>query len=141
MPLLARLGYTEDDRFDAMPTSIPHGSKKLSMEIDFAMFVSDSEEISEYPVLLVEAKKENCLIKQVELQGAQLQLKSYAIGTGCRFGLVTDSQTVQVLDLMPNIGAYNVLFECQRSELKDVFLELYNLVGREKLKEYYIELI
>lgn len=141
LPLLTRLGYTEDDRFDAMPTSIPHGSKKLSMEIDFAMFVSEEEELTDYPVLLVEAKKEKRLSKQVELQGAQLQLKSYAIGTGCRFGLVTDSQTVQVLDLMPNIGAYKVLFECQRSELKDGFLELYNFIGREKLKEYYTGLI
>lgn len=141
LPLLARLGYTEDDRFDAMPTNIPHGSKKLSMEIDFAMFISDSEEISDYPVLLVEAKKEHRLIKQVELQNAQLQLKSYAIGTGCRFGLITDSQIVQVLDLMPNISSYKVLFECQRAELKDGFLELYNFIGREKLKEYYAGLI
>lgn len=141
LPLLCRLGYSDDDRFDAKPTLVPHGSKKLSMEIDFAMFVSDVEEISDYVVLLVEAKKEHRLSKQVELQSAQLQLKSYAIGTGCRFGLVTDSQIVQVLDLMPNIGAYKVLFECQRAKLKDGFLELYNLVGREKLKEYYMELI
>ena len=141
LPLLARLGYSEDDRFDAMPTSIPHGSKKLSMEIDFAMFVSDVDEISKYVVLLVEAKKENRLTKQVELQSAQLQLKSYAIGTGCRFGLVTDSQTVQVLDLMPNIGSYSVLFECQRSELKSRFGEVYNLVGRNRLEEYYLELV
>lgn len=141
LPLLARLGYNEDDRFDAMPTSIPHGSKKLSMEIDFAMFVSEEEELADYPVLLVEAKKEHRLSKQMELQSAQLQLKSYAIGTGCRFGLVTDSQIVQVLDLMPNIGSYQVLFECQRTELKDGFLELYNLVGRERLKEHYLELI
>lgn len=141
LPLLAHLGYTEDDRFDAMPTSIPHGSKKLNMEIDFAMFVSEEEELADYPVLLVEAKKEDRLTKQVELQNAQLQLKSYAIGTGCRFGLVTDSRIVQVLDLMPNMGAYKVIFECQRTELKDRFLELYNFIGREKLKEYYRELI
>lgn len=141
LPLLTRLGYTEDDRYDAMPTCIPHGSKKISLEIDFAMFVSDSEEISEYPVLLVEAKKEHRLTKQVELQSAQLQLKSYAIGTGCRFGLVTDSQIVQILDLMPNIGSYTVLFECERTELINRFGEIYNLINKDRLKDYYLELI
>ncbi|MFQ9317268.1 hypothetical protein [Dysgonomonas mossii] len=141
LPLLARLGYTEDDRYDAMPTFIPHGSKKISMEIDFAMFAADSEELKDISILLVEAKKEERLTKQTELMNAQLQLKSYAIGTGCKFGLITDSKTVQVLDLMPNMGAYKVIFECQRAELKSSFIELYNHISRERLKDYYLELI
>lgn len=141
LPLLSRLGYTEDDRYDAMPTSIPHGSRKLSMEIDFAMFAVDVEEIQDYPILLVEAKREHRLSRQIELEQAQLQLKSYAVGTGSRFGLITDSRIIQVLDLMPNIGSYKVLFECQRSELKERFMHIYNLVGKPRLVDYYTELL
>lgn len=141
LPLLARLGYTEDDRYDAMLIEGAEGSRKISLEIDFAMFASDTEEISDQTILIVEAKKEHRLTKQTEMEKAQRQARSYAIWTGCKFGLITDSRTIQVLDIMPNVGSYKVLFECQRSELKGRFIELYNLAGKERLKNYYLELV
>ncbi len=104
-------------------------------------YASDTEEIKSYPILLVEAKKEKRLAKQQEMQQAQLQLKSYSIATGCKFGLITDSHIIQVLDLMPHIGSYKVLFECQRSELKKRFEELYNLVGKNRLRDYYLQYV
>ena len=141
LPLLARLGYTEDDRYDAMLIEGAEGSRKISLEIDFAMFASDAEEICDQTILIVEAKKEHRLTKQTEMEKAQRQARSYAIWTGCKFGLITDSRTIQVLDIMPNIGSYKVLFECQRSELKERFIELYNFAGKDKLRNYYLELI
>ncbi len=141
LPLLARLGYTEDDRYDAMLIEGAEGSRKISLEIDFAMFASNIEEISNQTILIVEAKKEQRLTKKNEMEKAQRQARSYAIWTGCKFGLITDSRTIQVLDIMPNLGSYKVLFECQRSELKECYLKLYNLIGKERLKDYYIELV
>ncbi|NDW11078.1 type I restriction enzyme HsdR N-terminal domain-containing protein [Dysgonomonas sp. 520] len=141
LPLLTQLGYNEDDRYDAMLIEGAEGSRKVSLEIDFAMFANETEEIKEQTILIVEAKKEHRLTKQVEIEKAQRQARSYAIWTGCKFGLITDSRTIQVLDIMPNIGSYKVLFECQRSELKNRFEELYNLVGKERLRDYYLELV
>lgn len=38
LPLLRKLGFTEDDRYDAMPVNAAHGSRSTILEIDFAMF-------------------------------------------------------------------------------------------------------
>ena len=101
------------------------------------MFDSDSEELENQVLLVVEAKKEHRLVKQAELEKAQRQTKSYSVWLGCHFGLITDSRTIQVLDLMPNIGGMEVLFECSREELKDKFEELYQLTSKKILSKYY----
>jgi hypothetical protein len=36
VPLLSKLGYSEDDRYDGMPVPAAHGSKKTTLVIDFA---------------------------------------------------------------------------------------------------------
>lgn len=141
LPLLAKLGYRENDRFDAMPVNAAHGSRKTTLEIDFALFDEESEELNNQVLLVVEAKKEYRLTKQAELEKAQRQVKSYSVWLGCHFGLVTDSRTVQVLDLMPTIGGMEVLFECSRAELKEKFSGLYNLIGKERLRDYYLKLL
>lgn len=92
LPLLTRLGYSEDDRYDGMIVDGAEGSKKISLETDFVLFASDAEELSTQPLLIVEAKKEYRLTKQVEMEKAQRQARSYAIWTGCKFGLITDSR-------------------------------------------------
>jgi hypothetical protein len=137
LPLLEKLGFVEDDRYDAMPVNAAHGSRSTILEIDFAMFDSDSEELENQVLLVVEAKKEHRLVKQAELEKAQRQTKSYSVWLGCHFGLITDSRTIQVLDLMPNIGGMEVLFECSREELKDKFEELYQLTSKKILSKYY----
>ncbi|MGL5979711.1 MAG: hypothetical protein ACRCZY_02320 [Phocaeicola sp.] len=141
LPLLTKLGYTEDDRWDAKIIEGAEGSRKISLEIDFAMYASDVEEIQEQVILIVEAKREFRLANKTELAKAQRQTRSYSIWTGCKFGLVTDSRVIQVLDIMPNLGTHKVLFECQRSELKERFIELYNIAGKESLKSFYQELL
>jgi len=141
LPLLSKLGYGEDDRYDAMPVSAAHGSRKTTLEIDFAMFDEETEELKNQVLLVVEAKKEHRLIKKAELEKAQRQTKSYSIWLGCHYGLVTDSRTIQVLDLMPTIGGIDVLFECERENLKDNFSELYRIISKRNLKKYYLEII
>jgi hypothetical protein len=96
--------------------------------------------------LVVEAKKEDRLVKEVELEKAQKQTKSYAIWLSCHFGLVTDANKIQVLDLYPptsrpTISDVDVLFTCTKEELKDRFGELYNLVGKPTLVRHYENLI
>lgn len=141
LPLLTRLGYSENDRFDAMPVNAAHGSRKAVLEIDFALFDDETELLNNQVLLVVEAKKEFRLTKKGELEKAQRQTKSYSIWLGCHFGLVTDSRTIQVLDLMPNIGGIEVLFECERADLKNRFKEMYEIIGKDRLRNYYLKYI
>ena len=45
IPLLSRLGYSEDDRYDAMPVTAANGSKQTTLEIDFAVFNNEVESL------------------------------------------------------------------------------------------------
>lgn len=137
IPLLARLGYSEEDRFDAMEIDAFHGSKHARLVADFALFDKDSDMLSNQVLLVVEAKKENRLHKETELNNAQKQVKSYAIWLSCSFGLVTDSNKIQVLDLLAPINNVKILFECKREDLKDRFSDLYNLISKKALVQFY----
>jgi hypothetical protein len=137
LPLLSRLDYTDDDRFDGMTINAAHGSRPTVLEVDFALSNHENENLEGQILLVVEAKKEDRLYKQVELDKAQKQVKSYAIWLGCRFGLVTDSKTLQIIDLFPRINEMKVIFECKREELKDNFEKFYKLISKKSLTEYY----
>ncbi len=141
IPLLQRLGFTEDDRYDGMIVSASHGSKQTTLEVDFALFNTENENLAGQPLLVAEAKREERLYKQVELDKAQKQVKSYAVWLSCHFGIVTDSKVIQVLDLFPSINSMKVLFECKREDLKDFFLDLYKVASKECLTKYYEQLI
>jgi hypothetical protein len=141
IPLLKRLGFTDDDRYDGMIVNAAHGSKQTILEVDFALFNSDNENLEGQPLLVAEAKKEDRLYKQVELDKAQKQVKSYAVWLSCHFGLVTDSKTIQVIDLFPSIKGMKVIFDCKRDELKDRFYELYKLISKDSLTNYYEQIL
>lgn len=141
IPLLSKLNYSENDRYDGMTFTAYNGSRPTILETDCSLFDAENESLDNQVLLVVEAKRENRLVKEVELTKAQKQTKSYAIWLSCHFGFVTDGRKIQVLDLFPNIGGINVLFECQITELKERFAELYNLIGKERLVEYYENLI
>jgi hypothetical protein len=137
LPLLHRLGFSDDDRYDAMIINAAHGSRKTSLEVDFAVFNVSNELLKNQTLLVAEAKKEERLIKQVELENAQRQVKSYSLWLSCHFGLVTDSNRVQVLDLLPSFDGIKILFDCKRDQLSNKFAELYNLTSKEALTAYY----
>lgn len=141
IPLLTRLEYSENDRYDGMCFKAFNGSRPTILETDCSLFDADNELLDNQVLLVVEAKRENRLVKEVELSKAQKQTKSYAIWLSCHFGLVTDGRKLQVLDLFPNIGGMNILFECEISDLKNRFGELYQLIGKKALIDYYENLI
>ncbi|MBF4470127.1 type I restriction enzyme HsdR N-terminal domain-containing protein [Flavobacterium sp. HJJ] len=140
LPLLNRLNYSDDDRFDGMTINVANGSRSSVLEVDFALSNTENENLEGQILLVVEAKKEDRLYKQVELDKAQKQVKSYAIWLSCRFGLVTDSKTLQIIDLFPRINEMKVIFECKREELKENFGTIYNLISKKSLTKYYEKL-
>jgi len=141
IPLLYKLNYSENDRYDGMIFKAFNGSRPTILETDCSLFDNENELLDNQVLLVVEAKRENRLVKEVELAKAQKQTKSYAIWLSCHFGLVTDGRKIQVLNLFPSIGGMNVLFDCNISELKERFSELYNIIGKERLVNYYENLI
>lgn len=139
VPLLARLGYGDDDRYDGMPISAAHGSRKTTLIIDFALFNSALESLRNQPLLTVEAKREGRLTKQRELMGAHNQAKSYCLWTQCDFFMVTDSRTVQVFHIARGrLGELAPLFACERNDLINRFDELYARASKEALTRYYL---
>lgn len=138
IPLLARLGYTEDDRYDDMPVHASMGSKPTILRIDFALYNKSSQKIAHQVILTVEAKREERLSKEIELKNAFQQAKCYAVWTGCRFCLVTDSKDV----VLYKIGFSNIEKECElfrltRANIATEFPKLYALCSKESLSEYY----
>ena len=139
VPLLARLGYGDDDRFDGMPVPAAHGSKGTTLVIDFALFNSSVEGLLHQPLLVVEAKKENRLKKREEIVNAHNQAKSYCLWTQCDFFLITDSNMVQVFHIARgNLADLKPLFVCERHELKDRFGDLHAIISREVLSTHYL---
>lgn len=141
IPLLNRLGFDDDDRYDGMPVKANNGSRKTILEIDFALFNSKNINLINQALLIVEAKKENRLDKIVELENAQNQVKSYAFWSSCSFGLLTDSKTIQVIGLSQSNIGMEVVFNCNRGELKEKFIGLYKLISKDSLSKHYENLI
>ena len=139
IPLLTRLGYGEDDRYDGMPIPAAHGSRNTTLVIDFALFNISNGSLKNQPLLTVEAKKEGRLIKQQELLNAHNQAKSYCLWTQCDFFMVTDSKTIQLFHISRgNIGQLRPLFSCKREDLSACFGELYAFASKEVLTNYYM---
>ena len=139
VPLLERLGYGDEDRYDGMPIRAAHGSKETTLVIDFALFNSAEESLRGQSLLTVEAKREGRLIKQREVVNAQNQAKSYCLWTQCDFFMVTDGLLVQVFHIRRGrLDALSPLFECERADLKDQFDKLYALASKQALTRYYI---
>lgn len=139
VPLLTRLGYHEDDRFDGMPVPTNHGSRSVKLVIDFALFNSELESLRNQPLLTVEAKRDNSFATERDLASAHGQAKSYCFWTQCDHFMITDSRTVQAFHTARGrVGELAPLFKCERSELKVRFGELYSRFSKEALTQYYL---
>ena len=138
IPLLHRLGYKEKDRYDGMTVDGSYGSKPTKLVVDYALFNKENENLAKQVLLIVEAKREDRLVKSVELENARNQVRSYGLFSGCLFGLITDANTIEVISLYPVMSGGKVeIFKCRLNELKDNFSELYKLISKSSLTNFY----
>jgi len=138
LPLLTRLGYTEDDRYDEMPVHASHGSKQTVLRVDVALFDTSNLECSNQVLLTVEAKREERLTKTVELENAFKQARCYAMWTGCRHCLVTDGKTVILYRIgMSTLEKESELIRFEREHLKTEFPRLYSLCSKKALSNRF----
>jgi hypothetical protein len=140
VPLLARLGFVDADRFDGMPIPAANGSRKTTLVIDFACFNSEVEGLRSQPLLTVEAKKEHRLSKEHELLSAHNQAKSYCMWTQCDYFLVTDSRTIHAYHVARGgVQKLSPVFECGRHDLGARFGELYGRLSKDVLTGHYMK--
>lgn len=140
VPLLRRLGYTDDDRYDGMPVPAANGSRATTLVIDFALFNREMESLRNQPLLVVEAKREHRLAKQRELTSAHNQAKSYCLWTQSEYFMVTDSRSIQFFHVSRGrMGELKPMFACGRHELLERFGELYSLISKDVLTRYYLD--
>ena len=140
VPLLSKLGYSDDDRYDGMPIRAAYGSRATTLVIDFALFNAELESLRNQPLLTVEAKHEHRLVNTKEVTAAHNQAKSYSLWTQCDFFMVTDSRLLQVFYLTRRglQGPEVPVFSCERVGLKEQFPKLYSLVSKEVLTQHYL---
>jgi hypothetical protein len=139
VPLLIRLGYSDEDRFDGMPVPASHGSRGSTLVIDHAAFNSQLDALNGQPLLTIEAKRDSYLSNTRQLRQAHDQAKSYCYWTQCDFFMVTDGQKTHVYRVgHGSFGDIEAIFECGRQDLKARFPELYALVSKEALTSYYL---
>lgn len=139
VPLLLRLGYTDDDRFDGMPVPAAHGVRGTTLIIDHAVFNSQLDALKGQPLMTIEAKRDGYLSKAKQIRHAHDQAKSYCFWTQCEFFMLTDGRVVQVYRVgRGRFDEITSLIEVPKESLKDGFADLYGLVSRMALTNLYL---
>lgn len=130
LPLLERLGYSEEDRADGYPVEQIVGVKKTRTEADFVLF-NGLNRSKDNALLVVEAK--NVGKKIADHIG---QARSYAMFLGTPYFLVTNGDDIRVFLYRSPIESDVEVFKSTRLDIAKTFTTLLNLAGREAVIEY-----
>lgn len=85
VPLLFRLGYSDEDRLDGMPVPASHGSRGSTLVIDHAAFNSQLDALKGQPLLTIKAKRDGYLSNTRQLRQAHDQAKAIVTGLSATF--------------------------------------------------------
>ncbi|MGB9886775.1 MAG: type I restriction enzyme HsdR N-terminal domain-containing protein [Moorellales bacterium] len=130
LPLLERLGYTEDDRADGYSVEIYEGVRKAVKEADFVLFDGRNRS-KDNALMVIEAKAMGK--KLADYVG---QARTYAIWLGTPYYLVTNGDEIRVFLYRSPIESDVEVFTGNRRDLKSSFRNLYNLVSKRAIVEY-----
>lgn len=130
VPLLNRLGFSEDDRADGYPVEQVVGVKRSKTEADFVLF-DGRNRTKDNALLVVEAK---ALGKN--LADHISQARSYAMFLGTPYFLVTNGDEIRVFLYRSPIESDVEVFKAKRQDLAQTFGALYNFISREAIIAY-----
>lgn len=130
VPLLERLGYSEDDRADGHPVHQVVGVRKIRTEADFVLFDGRNRG-KDAALLVVEAK-----MLGKKLADYVQQAKSYAMFLGTPYFLVTNGDEIRVFLYRNPIEAEIEVYRAHRRDLRDSFSVLYNLISKRAVVAY-----
>jgi len=124
VPLLERLGYSEDDRADGFPIEIVVGTKRTMTEADFVLFDGRNRSMDN-ALLVIEAKRTTKRVKDFISQA-----RSYAMFMGTPYYMVTNGDDILVFHYQSPLEADRQVFTGQRATLRESFQELFGIVGK-----------
>lgn len=133
VPLLERLGYTEDDRADGFPIEIIVGSKRTVTEADFVLFDGRNRSMDN-ALLIIEAKRTTKRVKDHVSQA-----RSYAMFMGTPYYMVTNGDDILVFCYQSPLEADRQVFSGQRKTLGESFQELFGIIGKPQAAAKNIE--
>jgi len=141
VPLLKKLGYNDDDRYDGKIVKMGNGSRPQNNVADYVLRNAETkiEELKTKTLLIAEGKYNDHIkrFSSAKWDGARNQLNSYLFWESCLFGLLTDSVKIEVIKLSLAKGNKELVFECNIDNLKDRFRELYRLISKDNLTYYH----
>jgi len=130
LPLLERLGYSENDRADGYPVEIYEGVRKMTKEADFVLFDGQNRS-KDNALLVIEAKAVGRRVHDYIGQA-----RTYAIWLGTPYYMVTNAEEVKVFLFRSAIQSDVEVFSSTRQGLKSAFKNLYTLISKPAIVEY-----
>lgn len=130
LPLLERLGYSEEDRADGYQVEIYEGVRKTTKEADFVLFDGRNRS-KDNALLVIEAKAMG-----KKLSDYIGQARTYAIWLGTPYYLVTNGDEIRVFLYRSPIESDIEVFNGNRKDLRETFRNLYNLISKRAIVEY-----
>jgi len=130
LPLLERLGYTEEDRADGYPVEQVVGVRKTRTEADFVLF-NGLDRSKDSALFVIEAK--NVGKKLADNIG---QARSYAMFLCTPYFMVTNGDEIRVFLYRSPIESDVEVFKSTRHDLASTFPMLFNLVSKQAIIEY-----
>jgi hypothetical protein len=131
VPILEQLGYTEDDLAIGFPVQMYEGVKKVNKEADFVLFNGPSR-AKEDALLIIEAKKSDKLLSE----DAAGQARAYAIWLITPYYLVTNGDDIRIYLFRGAVQPDVMLMALKRSELRQQWPALYQIINRSAVIEY-----
>lgn len=130
LPLLERLGYSEDDRSDGYPVEQVIGVRRTKTEADFVLF-DGLNRTRDNALLVVEAKKVG-----KNLSDHIGQAKSYAMFLGTPYFMVTNGDDIRIFLYRSPIESDVEVFKSCRKDLSLTFKTMYNIICKRAVVEY-----
>lgn len=130
LPLLERLGFSEEDRADGHPVEQIVGVRKIRTEADFVLF-NGLNRSKDNALLVVEAKKVG-----KNLADHISQARSYAMFLCTPYYLVTNGDEIRVYLYRSPIESDVEVFKSTRHDIRTTIGTLYNLISRQAIVEY-----
>lgn len=130
LPLLERLGYSEEDRADGYPVEQIVGVRKTKTEADFVLF-NGLNRSKDSALLVVEAK--NVGKRITDHIG---QARSYAMFLGTPYFFITNGDDIRVFLYRSPIESDVEVFKSTRRDIYSTFSTLFNLVSKKAIIEY-----
>ncbi|MHB9072559.1 MAG: type I restriction enzyme HsdR N-terminal domain-containing protein [Desulfobaccales bacterium] len=130
LPLVALLGFVEEDRADGYRVEIYEDVRKSLKEADFVLF-DGKNRAKDNALLVIEAKTVD-----KKLEKYIPQARSYAIWLGTPYYLVTNGEDIKVFHFRSAISSDVEVFSGKRQDLAATFGNLYRYINKQAIIEY-----